>query len=72
MKQLGMSKIFQAITYNANTAMDDECDKLRMWEATNDLASLISFFNFESDEMPIEEYVLAGTGGNCWYKVQHV
>ena len=43
--------------------MDDECEKLGMKEATNELASLISSLNFKSEEMPIEEYVqLAGEG----------
>ena len=42
-------------------AMDDECEKSRMKEATNELASLISSLNLESEEMLFEEYVqLAG------------
>ena len=36
--------------------MDHE-RKSRMKEATNELASLISFVNLGSEEMPIEEYV---------------
>jgi len=37
--------------------MDDECKKLRMKEATNELASLVSSLNLGSEEMPIEKYV---------------
>ena len=37
--------------------MDDECEKSIMEVATNELASLISFLNLGSEEMPIEEYV---------------
>ena len=37
--------------------MDDERDKSRMKEATNELASLVSSLNLGSEEMPIEEYV---------------
>ena len=37
--------------------MDDECQKLRMKEATNEMASLISSLNLRSEEMLIEEYV---------------
>ena len=37
--------------------MDHECEKLRMKEATNELASLITSLNLGSEEMPIEEYV---------------
>ena len=33
------------------------CKKLRMKEATNELASLISSLNLGSKELPIEEYV---------------
>jgi hypothetical protein len=32
-------------------------EKLRMKEATNELASLISSLNLRSEEMPIKEYV---------------
>ena len=51
-----MSKILLA-DWSANFAMDDEREKLRMKEATNELASLISSLNLGSEEMPIEEYV---------------
>ena len=55
-----MSKILLA-DWSVNFAMDDEREKLRMKEATNELASLISSLNLGSEEMPIEEYVqLAG------------
>ena len=37
--------------------MDDECEKSKMKEITNESASLISFLNLKSEEMPIEEYV---------------
>jgi hypothetical protein len=43
--------------WSANFAMDDECKKLRMKEATNELASLVSSLNLGSEEMPIEKYV---------------
>ena len=43
--------------------MDREREKLRMKEATNELASLVSSLNIGSEEMPFEEYVqLAGEG----------
>ena len=46
---------------SANFAIDDERKKLRMKEATFELASLISSLNLGSEEMTIEEYVqLAG------------
>ena len=46
---------------SANFAIDDERKKLRMKEATFELASLISSSNLGSEEMTIEEYVqLAG------------
>ena len=41
----------------ANFAMEYECEKSRMIEATNELASLISSLHLGSVEMPIEEYV---------------
>ena len=37
--------------------MDDECEKSRIKVTTNKLASLISFFNLGSEEMPMNEYV---------------
>jgi hypothetical protein len=37
--------------------MDDEHEKSRMKEATNELANLISSLNIGSEEMLIEEYV---------------
>jgi hypothetical protein len=37
--------------------MDGEHEKTRIKEAANELASLISFLNLGSEEMPIEEYV---------------
>jgi hypothetical protein len=37
--------------------MNDEREKFRMKEATNELASLISSLKLESEEMLIEEYV---------------
>jgi hypothetical protein len=41
--------------------MGDECKKSRMKEASNELASLFSSLNLESEEIFIEEYVqLAG------------
>jgi hypothetical protein len=41
--------------------MDVEREKLRMKEASNEIASLSSLFDLGSEEMPIEEYVqLAG------------
>jgi hypothetical protein len=40
-----------------NFAMNDECEKLRMKEAANELASLISSLRLESEEMLIKEHV---------------
>jgi hypothetical protein len=40
--------------------MDGEHEKLRMKEATNELASFISSLNLGSKELPIEEYVHFG------------
>ena len=37
--------------------MDDECERLRMKEVANDMASLISSMNLESEEVLIKEYV---------------
>ena len=51
-----MSKILLANS-GADFGMDDECEKSRKKEATNNLASLISSLNFGSEDMPIEEYV---------------
>ena len=50
-----MSKILPD-NWNADLAMDDKREKLRMKEATNEMASLKSSLNLESDEMPIENY----------------
>ena len=44
--------------------MDDEQAKLRMKEATNDLASLISFLNLGSEQMLIDLCAI-GIRGNC-------
>jgi hypothetical protein len=46
------------IDWSDKFAMDDEREKLRMKEATNELANLIYFLlkvNLESEELPIEE-----------------
>ena len=51
-----MSKIILAYQ-SVNFAVDDECEKSRMKEATNELASLISSFNLGSGDIPIEKYV---------------
>ena len=51
-------------------AMDDEQAKLRMKEATNDLASLISFLNLGSEQMLIDLCAI-GIRGNCWCRVHH-
>ncbi len=45
------------VYWSVDFAMDDKREKLRMKEATNELASLISSLNLGSEEMPIEEYV---------------
>ena len=45
--------------------MDDECEKLRMKEATNELASPIYSSNIGSEEMPIERLCAIGRRGNC-------
>ena len=37
--------------------MYDEREKLRMKDATNELASVVSSLNFGCDEMEIEEFV---------------
>jgi hypothetical protein len=42
--------------------MDGEHEKLRMKEATNELASFISSLNLGSKELPIEEYVQLAEG----------
>jgi hypothetical protein len=42
---------------SADVAMDDECEKSRMKEATNEFASLISSLNLGSEDMHVEEYV---------------
>ena len=56
MKQL---KDVQDLLANWNTifSMDDEREKLRMKEAANDLASIVSSLNLGSEETTIEEYV---------------
>ena len=55
-----MSNIFPSILH-VDFSMDHECEKSRMKEATNGLASLVSSLDFESKLIPIEEYVqLAG------------
>ena len=51
-----MSKILLA-DWSATFAMDDEHDKSRVQEATNEVASLVSSLNLGSVELPIEEYV---------------
>ena len=51
-----MSKIL-LLDWSANFAMDDEREKSKMKEATNELASHVSFLNCGSEETPIEEYV---------------
>ena len=51
-----MSKIFLA-DRSDDFAMDNECEKSRMKEATNELATLVSSLTLKSEEMPIEEYV---------------
>ena len=46
---------------STNFAMDDKCEKSRMKEVANELASLISSLNIGNEEMLIEKYVqLAG------------
>ena len=57
--------------WSANFAMDDECKKLRMKEATNELAILVFSLNLGSEEMPIEEYVQLVGEENCVCKVHH-
>ena len=42
---------------SANFSMDNECEKSRMKETTNELASPISSLNLGSEELPIAEYV---------------
>ena len=51
-----MSKIL-LVDWSANFAMDHECEKSRMKEATNELESLISSLNLGSEEMPNDEYI---------------
>ena len=51
-----MSKIL-LVNWGADFAMDDECEKSRIKEATNNLASLIPSLSFGFEDMPIEEYV---------------
>ena len=51
-----MSKIL-LVYQGANFDMNDEREKLRMKEAANELASLISSLKLGSEEMLIEEYV---------------
>ena len=46
--------------WSANSVMDDEHEKSRMKDVKNKLASLISSLNLGSEEMLVEEYVLAG------------
>ena len=43
--------------WSANFAMDDEHENERMEKAVNELATLISSLNLESEIMPIEEYM---------------
>ena len=45
------------LDWSADFGMNHERGKLRMKEAINELASLISSLNLGSEEMPIEEYV---------------
>ena len=40
--------------------MDDEREKLRMKDVSNEFASLISSLNLGSEEMPIKEYMQLG------------
>ena len=47
--------------FECRFSMDGECERLRMKESTNELASLISSLNLGSEELHVEEYVqLAG------------
>ena len=41
------------VDWSANFAMDNECKKSRMKEATNEFTSLISSLSLGSEEMPI-------------------
>ena len=65
-----MSKILP-IDWSANVAMDNKCENERMKEVTHDLASLTSFLNFESKEMPInwqeEEVLMQSTTWLSWW-----
>ena len=51
-----MSKILLA-NWSVDCFMDDEREKLRIKEASIELAGLVSSLNIGSQEMPIEEYV---------------
>ena len=51
-----VSKILP-VDWSVDFAMDGECEKLRMKEATNKLASFISSWSLGSGGLPIEEYV---------------
>ena len=51
-----MSTILLA-NWSADFAMNDERENEIMKEARNELASLFSSLNLESEEMPIEEFV---------------
>ena len=53
MKQMEMSKVL-LVGWSANFAMDDECEKSRMKEVANELASPLSSLNLGNEEMPIE------------------
>ena len=52
-----MFKIVQVVDRSANFGMDDEREKSRMKETSNQMATLISSLNLGSEEMHIEEYV---------------
>ena len=56
-KQLEDSKILPA-DQNADFAIYNDCEKLRMKEETNELESLVVSLNSGSEEMHAEEYVM--------------
>jgi hypothetical protein len=43
--------------WSAVFVVDDECQKFRMKETTNEMASIILSLNLGSTKTPIEEYV---------------
>ena len=65
-----MSKILPT-NGSANFSIDGEHEKSRMKEVANELASLVSYLNLGSEEMPFEENVRLVGENNCQCKVQH-